>query len=100
MRSKRNKRKNTPRAGLLTKLLIFALLLGLSYQLYQLRGQVQTAQTEELQMAAQVETKRQENERLTEQIESGATQDRLEEIAHRKLGMVHPNEKIFYDVSN
>lgn len=100
MRSKRNERNNKPRAGVVTKLLIFALLLGLSFQLYQLHGQVQMAQAEELKMEAQVESKRQENERLTEQIENGATQDRLEEIAHKKLGMVHPNEKIFYDVSN
>ena len=44
-------------------LLLLVLLLGISWQLYRLQGQVESAQAEKDLLAAQVEVKRQEKQR-------------------------------------
>lgn len=89
--------KKRPKSGVLTKLLILALLLGLGMQLHRLQGEIQTAQADQEQLAAQVEQKRQENAALAQDIENGDDQELMEEIAREELGLVNPGEKVFYD---
>ena len=82
------------RAGPLTKLLLLVLLLGISWQLYRLQGQVEAAQAEKDLLAAQVEVKRQENNSLAADIAAGGTQEKMEEIARNELGLASPGEKV------
>lgn len=88
------------RAGLLTKLLIVVLLAALGWQLYDLRQQVQDAQTERDRYAQQVAAKTQENDALSADIAEGMTPEKVEEIAREQLGLVTPGEYVFYDISN
>lgn len=96
-------KKPTPkpaRAGLLTKLLIVVLLAALGWQLYDLRQQVQAAQTERDRYAQQVAAKTEENDALSADISEGMTPEKVEEIARDQLGLVTPGEYVFYDISN
>jgi len=89
-----------PRAGLLTKLLIVVLLAAIGWQLYDLRQQVERAQQEKAQYEEQVTAKQQENDALEADIAEGATPEKMEEIARDELGLVKPDEYVFYDTSN
>lgn len=92
-----NGKRRVLRAGLLTKLLLLAVLLGIGWQLYRLQGQVETAQAEKDRLAAQVEVKRQENSILSADIAAGGSQEKMEEIARNELGMVFPGEYVLCD---
>ncbi|WP_241426588.1 FtsB family cell division protein [Dysosmobacter acutus] len=96
----RGKKQKKAGAGILTKLVILALLLAVGFQLYRLQGQITEAETNRAQLAAQVAAKQQENAALAKDIENGDDPETLEEIARNELGMVNPGEKVFYDVSN
>ncbi|MBR3641680.1 MAG: septum formation initiator family protein [Oscillibacter sp.] len=83
--------------SLLTHLLILLLLVFLGWKLYEVRAQVQQAQAERDAVSAQVEKTQQGNDVLRQEIEEGATEDKMEEIARDDLGLVEPNEYVFYD---
>lgn len=91
------KKRRLLRAGLLTKFLLLALLLGIGWQLYRLQDQVEAAQAEKDRLAAQVEVQRQENDALSADIAEGGTQEKMEEIARNELGMVFPGEYVLCD---
>ena len=97
---KKHEKRQKTRTGLLTRIVLLLLLVGVGWQLVHLREQVQQAETQKTQLSAKVEQQRQENAALAEDIENGASQEQLEEIARDELGMVSPGEKVFYDVSN
>lgn len=93
-------KKQHVRAGILTKFVILALLAGLGWQLLQLSGQVEQAQAQQAALAQQVSDLQEKNDALEADIAEGATQEKMEELAREKLGVVSPNERVFYDVSN
>lgn len=95
----RNKKQHV-RAGVLTKFVILALLAGLGWQLLQLKGQVEQAQGQRAALEQQVNALQEENDTLEADIVEGATQEKMEDLAREKLGVVSPNERVFYDVSN
>jgi len=88
------------RSGFFTKLLILLLLAALSAELYHLRGRVEQAEAEKVQLAAQVAQRQQENDALQKAIENGGSEEEMRRIARKELGMADPNDKIFYDTSN
>lgn len=88
------------KAGFFTKLLILVLLLALGWQLYQLHGQVESAQTQKELLSAQVDQQQQKNDELQESIDNGGSEEEMEKIARDELGLVSPGERVFYDVSN
>ena len=85
-----------PKSSLWTKVLILVLLLGLGAQLYRLNSEILSAQADQEQLAAQVEQLRQENAALAQDIENEDDQELVEKIAREELGLVNPDEKIFY----
>lgn len=88
------------KAGFFTKLLILVLLAALGWQLNSLRTQVEAAQAEQQLLSAQVAQQQQENDSLQESINRGGSEDEMKRIAREELGLVLPNEKVFYDTSN
>lgn len=98
--AKQAEKKQRPRAGLLTRLVILALLLGVSWQLYSLHGQVATAKAARDALADQVDAQRQQNDALEADIAGGSSAEKMEELARDKLDYVTPGEYVFYDVSN
>lgn len=93
-------KKQRARAGILTKFVILALLAGLGWQLLQLKGQVEQAQEQRTALAQQVSDLQEQNDALEADIAEGATEEKMEDLAREKLGVVSPNERVFYDVSN
>ena len=89
-----------PRASLLTKLLVVVLLAAIGWQLFELRDQVASAQSEKERYAQQVSAQQQENDALSADIADGTTSEKMEEIARNELGLVTPGEYVFYDTSN
>lgn len=81
--------------GLAIKLVLVLLLAGVSWQLYQLRDQVAAAQAEKERYAAEVEMLRQANDALAADIAEGATEEKMEEVARKELGLVTQGEYVF-----
>ena len=98
--AKKQQKKTRPHAGLLTKLVIVALLAAIGWQLYDLRGQVEHAEAEKDRYAQQVEERTRENQSLEADIAEGPTSEKMEEIARNELGLVTPGEYVFFDTSN
>ena len=88
------------RAGLLTKLLILILLIGIGVSFLTLRDQIAAAQEQEAELAQQAAELKRENDALENDIKNSDDPAMLERIAREKLGLVLPGEKIFVDVSN
>ncbi len=93
--AKEKKQPKRRSGGILTKLLILAILVAIGLQLRSLQVQVQDAEAEREALAAQVETQRQENDALAAGIAEGATEDKMKEIAQEELGLISPNQRVF-----
>lgn len=76
------------------------LLAALTWQLNALRSQVEDAELQRQQLAVQVAAKQAENDSLQESIDHGGSEEEMLRIAREELGLVAPNEKVFYDTSN
>lgn len=82
------------KAGLATKLVVLALLIGLSITLLDMRAQLQDAQTQRAGLEAQVQTQTQINADLNDAVQNKDDPQRQEDIARNSLGLVKPGEKI------
>lgn len=80
----------------LTILILAALLIGISLQIYRMFGQLQMARTEETVYAQQLEELRETNRQLREDLDNSGSQALIEDIARDKLGMVMPGEKVIH----
>lgn len=83
------------RAGLLTKIVVLALLIGLSIALLDLRSRLEDAQAQKAALTAQVDAQTQVNADLSDAVENSDDPDRQADIARGKLGLVEPGEYIF-----
>lgn len=88
------------RAGLLTKIVILALLIVVAISLLELNSQVEQAQVEKESLARQVAEQTQINTDLAEAIEHSDDLDRIEEVARDRLGLVKQGEIIFYSMGD
>lgn len=82
-------------SGLMAKLVILVLIVLIGWQLYGLQDQLTAAQAERDRYQTEVETLRQENDALAADIAEGTTQEKMEEIARKELGIVTPGEYVF-----
>ena len=76
-------------------LIILVLIALIGWQLYGLQDQLTAAQAERDRYQTEVETLRQENDALAADIAEGTTQEKMEEIARKELGVVTPGEYVF-----
>ena len=93
MRRKKRRRRT---GNLLTGLILLVMILGVGVQLYRLQGQLRSARDEEAALAAQITQLERENESLSEDLANAGDPALIEKIAREELGMVMPNEKVFY----
>ena len=100
MAQSKKKKPAQARAGFFTKILIVILLAVLTWQLSALHAQVEDAEFQRQQLAAQVDAKQAENDSLQASIDRGGSLEEMLRIAREELGLVAPNEKVFYDTSN
>lgn len=84
----------TKKAGLLTKLVILALLIYLATSLLDLQGRIRETQAERDALSRQVAEQTQVNADLAEDVANPNDPDRIADIARDKLGLVVPGEKV------
>ncbi len=88
------------RAGIITKLVIFALIVYASVTLINLRSQIDTARSQQEALKQQVAEKETSNAELKYEIEHSDDEDTIADVARDDLGLVAPGEKVFYDTGN
>lgn len=76
-------------------LLLMALLVGISIQIYRMFGQLQSARAEEAAYAQRLEELQEANRQLQEDLDNAGSLDIIEDIARDELGMVRDGEVIF-----
>lgn len=84
----------TKKAGLLTKLVILALLIYLATSLLNLQIRIRQTQAERDALSRQVAEQTQVNADLAEDVANPDDPDRIADIARDKLGLVVPGEKV------
>lgn len=92
--------KKTKRAGLMTKLVVLAILIVVSISLLNLRSRLNSAESARAQLQAQVDEQTQRNAALEDDIANSDDPDVILEVAKEKLGLVNSEEVIFYDTTN
>ena len=90
----------TKKAGLLTKIVILALLVYLLTAFLNLNRQIAAARSERDAVESMVVSQTQRNAELSEDLAQAGDPKKQEDIARDKLGMVVPGEKVFIDVTN
>lgn len=92
--------KKTKRAGLMTKLVVLAILIAVSISLLNLRSRINSAESARAQLQSQVDEQTQRNAALEDDIANSDDPDVILEVAKEKLGLVNNEEVIFYDTTN
>ena len=85
----------TKKAGMLTKLVVLALLIYLATSLLNLQGRIRQTQAERDSLSRQVAEQTQVNAHLAEDVANPDDPERIADIARDKLGLVAPGEKVF-----
>jgi cell division protein FtsL len=85
------------RAGIITKIVIFALIVYATVTLINLRAQIDAAMAERATKQQQVADKETSNAELKYEIEHKDDPDTIAGVARDDLGLVAPGEKVFYD---
>lgn len=85
----------TKKAGLLTKIVVLALLIYMSTALLDLRGRITSVQAQRDALTQQVATQSQRNAELADAVENSSDPERISDVAREKLGLVAPGEKVF-----
>lgn len=92
--------KKIKRAGLLTKIVVVALLVVVSISLLNLQGQIASAEAAQADIQAQIDAQTQYNAALQSDIDNSNDPDVVLQVAKEKLGLVGSDEVIFYDTTN
>ena len=93
---KRKKKAAVRPRSRITVILLAALLVGISVQIYRMFGQLRDARAQEAAYSQRLEELREENRQLQEDLDNQGSQALIEDIARDKLGMVLPGEKVFH----
>ena len=87
---------SSKKAGLLTKVVIFALLIYMTGTLMSMHGRIAEAQANVELLQQQVESQHQRNAELLDAIENSDDPDHRKDTARQRLGLLEPGEKVFY----
>lgn len=82
------------KAGFVTKLVVLALLIGLSVTLLDMRAQLQQAQTQRDDLSVQRDVLTQSVADLQDDVDNKDDPQRQRDVARNEFGFVEPNEKI------
>ena len=92
--------KKTKRAGVLTKVVILAILIVVFIALLNHRSRLSAAEQTRSELQAQVDAQTQTNAALQEEIDNSDDPDTVLEVAKERLGLVNKDEVIFNDTTN
>lgn len=85
------------RAGLIVKILVFAVIAFLAWKLLDLRGSVNRANLRRDDLKAQAAELELENDEMKRRLERQDDDEIIAEIARDSLGLVMPGEQVYYD---
>ncbi len=88
------------RAGIITKIVIFALIVYASVTLINLRAQIDTARTQQLALQEKVTEIESSNAELQYKIDHSEDDQVIADVARTDLNLVEPGEKVFRDTGN
>lgn len=88
------------KASIFTKVVVIALIAYATVSLISLRSQIQNAEARQESLQQQVDAVSAENAAKEYDIANIDDPETIESIARNKLGLVRPDEIIFYDVNN
>ena len=88
------------RAGILTKIVIAAIIIFALWQLVSVSVRVSDAQQQQEALQQQADRLTEDNARLQYALENADRESVIAAIARDKLGLVLPGEKVFWDVGN
>jgi len=83
------------KTGLLTKIVVLALLVGLTVMLLGLREQIEEAEAQKKELESRISAQTQVNADLQDAVDHSDDPDRQMDIARDELGLVTPGEKVF-----
>ena len=87
------------KAGLLTKLVVLALLIATATSLLEVNGRLQEANAQKDELTQQVAAQAQTNAELEDAIANSDDAERIADVARDRLGLVEPGEIIFYSMT-
>ncbi|MDR2420945.1 MAG: septum formation initiator family protein [Oscillospiraceae bacterium] len=85
------------RAGLIVKLLVFAVIAFFAWMFIDLRGDVSRANLRRDELKAEDARLELENDAMRRQLERRGDDEIIAEIARDNLGLVMPGEQVYYD---
>lgn len=85
------------RAGIITKIVIFALIVYASVTLIDMRAQINAAAVKQAALQQQVNEKKATNDQLQYDINHSGDSDTIANVARNDLNLVAPGERVFYD---
>jgi len=88
------------RAGLVTKIVILALIVYAGVTLVSLKQQAEGVQAKRDELQQLVDKAHQENSELQYDIEHSTDPEIIEDVVRDNIGLVKPGEIIFYDVGD
>lgn len=86
----------TKKAGLVTKLVVLALIVYAIVALWNLNTRIGQANSEVVSLNQQLQSQTQENAELEAAIANSGNDEYRKDIARQKLGLLEPGEKMFY----
>lgn len=84
------------KVGLLGKILLLAVLVYMIFLLVNVRQKINAAEESVQTLTQQVSQQEQQNTELSNAIENRDNPSFLEDIAREKLGLVSPNDRVFF----
>ena len=84
------------KVGLLGRILLILILAYMVYALISVRQEISAARAEVELLTEQLAEQEQYNTELSNAIENRDNPDFVEDIAREKLGLVSPNDRVFY----
>ena len=93
-------RQSARRGGVLAGLLLLVLLVLVGSHLLSLREEIRAAEAQRAELSEKIAAMEQEKAALQAALEKAGDAEYLQELARDQLGLVIPEEKVFYDVSN
>ena len=101
MARRRNRTERKPRhISVIVIILVAVFVVAMGWRLHGLRKQLETARFERDRYQEEVAKLKKEYEDLSADLQEGITEEKVEDIAHNELGMVRPDEYIFYNNGN
>ncbi len=83
------------RSGILTKVLLIAVLIYAAASLITMSGKIKAAEDERDFLQQQAQDLENENTDIKDKIENSEDEKVIEDVARAELGLVYPGEKVF-----